>query len=222
MFRIEWRRGGLEIKAERLLKGSSNKFRKEMWKAQIQVVEWGGKKRSYSLCILQPDRLNAKEREKSRLTSKFLTWATGKMEWQLTGIGRITGKQGGTVLGSLGVWFRPVNKSKWWFPCCTEIAADRVVYSEVFMLFVTSLAHVKWQFLLVIFLWERNEDYPKFHFLSCSYSLKRNVFFMFSLKFVWWIFFFFLQLLLWQMEVPRLGIELELLLPACATAVPDP
>ena len=34
--------------------------------------------------------------------------------------------------------------------------------------------------------------------------------------------FFFSGLLLWHMEVPRLGVELECQLPACATATWDP
>ena len=34
--------------------------------------------------------------------------------------------------------------------------------------------------------------------------------------------FFFLRLHLWHMEVPRLGVEPELQLPATATAMPDP
>ena len=34
--------------------------------------------------------------------------------------------------------------------------------------------------------------------------------------------FFFLQLHLWHMEIPRLGVELELQLPACTTATATP
>ena len=43
------------------------------------------------------------------------------------------------------------------------------------------------------------------------------------LKFIFiFLFLPFLGLLLWHMEVPRLGVELELQLPAYATAMRDP
>ena len=62
------------------------------------------------------------ERKKRVKDETDLRHAPGEMEWQFTEMRKVIGKQGRTVLRSSGACFRPVYKSKWWFPCSTELA----------------------------------------------------------------------------------------------------
>ena len=66
-----------------------------------------------------------RERKELRMRQTCDMCAPGEMEWQFTEMRKVTGKQGRTVLRNSGTCFRPVYKSKWWFPCSPELATVR-------------------------------------------------------------------------------------------------
>lgn len=92
--------------------------------------------------------LSVNVRKKRVKDETDLRHAPGEMEWQFTETRRVTGQQGRTVLRSSGACFRPVASGG--SLAALSLLLYTVAASEVLMLLVTLLAHVKWQHLLVI------------------------------------------------------------------------